>query len=93
VQWWKRSDSLFVASLNVELQGAWDEQVARLRALHREALDVISQGLRSDDEKTRLATAWKIRESITAPTGETDATSVQRRWTHESLNSDLAYLF
>lgn len=86
VQRWRR-DALFVATLNAELQARWREQTARLRALGGEAMDVIAAALRSDDEKLRLATAWRVRDILAAepPKGATTEQGVQHEWDGASL--------
>lgn len=82
VQRWKASDALFCAELNKALQEQFAESTARLRAARSEAAAVVLAALKSDDERTRLAVAWKLLDSdfLPMPKGSTTPAGVRAAW-------------
>lgn len=63
VQRWK-AEPVFVARLNLERRAAWAESIDGLRALIGRAVTVAADALHSDDEKVRLAAAWKVLGAV-----------------------------
>lgn len=78
---WRLDNVAFIAALNSRRQEIFGSNGERLRSLLSQALDVVADGLNSDDEKTRLSTAWNIIRSVgldgLVPTGATTPAAVQ----------------
>jgi len=61
-KWYK--NAFFVAELNARREELWKEAKLRLKCLAHEAVDVLSSGLHSSDEKTAIASAVHILKTV-----------------------------
>jgi DNA-binding CsgD family transcriptional regulator len=61
-KWYK--NAFFIAELNVKRDTLWIDSKLRLRALASEAVDVLTNGLHSSDEKIAIAAAVHILKTV-----------------------------
>ena len=61
-KWYK--NAFFIAELNVKREALWIDSKLRLRALASEAVDVLTNGLHSSDEKIAIASAVHILKTV-----------------------------
>jgi DNA-binding CsgD family transcriptional regulator len=61
-KWYK--NAFFIAELNVKREELWVDSKLRLRSLASEAVDVLSHGLHSSDEKISMAAAVHILKTV-----------------------------
>ena len=59
---WRNSDFEFMAALEIKRQSAWRLHEDGIRALIAQAVEVIRQGLSSDDERIRITAAVVISD-------------------------------
>jgi hypothetical protein len=57
---WKNHDSEFQAEVKKQREKLWRENLSRVRSLTARAIDVLSEGLESEDFKIRLTSARAI---------------------------------
>ena len=86
VNQWRNHDPLFVAELNARRKEIWGSQCERLRNLVKQAVDVLEEGLNSEDEKVRLNAAIHILKAVKLygtsqnPQGSTNPSIVESQW-------------
>lgn len=61
-KWYK--NAFFIAELNTRREEIWKEEKLRLKSLVHDAVDVLSNGLRSSDEKTAITSAVHILKTV-----------------------------
>jgi DNA-binding CsgD family transcriptional regulator len=61
-KWYK--NAFFIAELNARREELWKESKLRLKALVHEAVDVLTEGLRSSDEKIKIASAVHVLKTV-----------------------------
>lgn len=61
-KWYK--NAFFVAELNARREELWKDAKLRLKCLAHEAVDVLSNGLHSSDEKTAITSAVHILKTV-----------------------------
>jgi DNA-binding CsgD family transcriptional regulator len=61
-KWYK--NAFFVAELNARREELWKDSKLRLKSLAHEAVDVLSNGLHSSDEKTAISSAVHILKTV-----------------------------
>src|SRR5512137_2896373 len=61
-KWYK--NAFFVAELNARREELWKDSKLRLKSLTHEAVDVLSNGLHSSDEKTAITSAVHILKIV-----------------------------
>lgn len=61
-KWYK--NAFFIAELNVKREVLWADSKLRLRALASEAVDVLTNGLHSEDEKIAITAAVHILKTV-----------------------------
>jgi DNA-binding CsgD family transcriptional regulator len=61
-KWYK--NAFFVAELNARREELWRDAKLRLKSLTHEAVDVLSNGLHSSDEKTAITSAVHILKTV-----------------------------
>ena len=61
-KWYK--NAFFVAELNARREELWKDAKLRLKCLAHEAVDVLSNGLHSSDEKTAISSAVHILKTV-----------------------------
>ena len=61
-KWYK--NAFFIAELNVKREALWIDSKLRLRALASEAVDVLTNGLHSEDEKIAITAAVHILKTV-----------------------------
>jgi len=66
-KWYK--NAFFMAELNARREELWKDAKLRLKCLAHEAVDVLSNGLHSSDEKTAISSAVHILKTV-GPYGE-----------------------
>jgi len=93
-KWYK--NAFFIAELNTKREALWIDSKLRLRALAHEAVNVLSNGLHSEDEKIAISAAVHIlktvglydtegKESVTLP--KTPEEAVWAQALEENTNS------
>ena len=61
-KWYK--NAFFIAELNARREGLWKDAKLRLKSLAHEAVDVLSNGLHSSDEKVAITSAVHILKTV-----------------------------
>ena len=61
-KWYK--NAFFIAELNARREELWKEEKLRLNSLVHEAVDVLSNGLRSSDEKVAITSAVHVLKTV-----------------------------
>jgi DNA-binding CsgD family transcriptional regulator len=61
-KWYK--NAFFIAELNTRREELWKDAKLRLKSLVHEAVDVLSNGLRSSDEKTAITSAVHVLKTV-----------------------------
>ena len=61
-KWYK--NAFFIAELNARREELWKEEKLRLKSLVHEAVDVLSNGLHSSDEKVAITSAVHILKTV-----------------------------
>jgi len=84
---WIKRNPVFVAALNARRKDLWDAHREKLRAQVRDAVDVMGDLLKSNNERVRLQAATAILRTASdlAPSGETDPEKVQKAWVEAEM--------
>ena len=90
---WLKRDPVFVATMNARRQELWEAHREMLRALVGEAVAVMGNLLKSENERVRLQAATAILRTASdlTPEGETSPEVVERQWEMEKLRSSFAF--
>lgn len=84
---WMKRDAVFVATLNARRKDLWNAHREKLRAQVREAVTVMGDLLKSENERVRLQAATAILRTASdlAPGGETEPEKVRKAWEEAEL--------